>query len=44
MDNDDEMMVHVLMDEEAAIDAEEDENLANLACLLKIQLDKTAND
>ena len=41
MDNDDELMANLLMEEEADIEVEEEENLAILACLL--QAEEAAN-
>lgn len=43
MDNDDEAMALLLMEEEAEIDAEEDECMAILGCLAKLQADEDAN-
>ena len=43
MDSDDEMMAAMLLEEEDAIDAEEDENIAILSCLLRLQADEEAN-
>ena len=41
MDSDDELMVHLLMEEEGNTTADVDENLAIIACLL--QADDAAN-
>ena len=43
MDNDDEVMAHPLMKEDAYIAAGEEENMAILACLLQLQVDEAAN-
>ena len=43
MDNDDELMATLLMEEEADIEAEEEENMAILACLLQLQAEEAVN-
>ena len=43
MDIDDKLMVNLLMEEEADIEAEEEENLTILACLLQLQAEEAAN-
>ena len=43
MGNDDELMAHLLMEEEADITAEEEDNMAILACLLQLHANKAAN-
>ena len=43
MDNDDELMATLLMEEEADIEAEEEENMAILACLLQVQTEEATN-
>ena len=43
MDNDDELMASLLMEEEADIEAEEEENMTILACLLQLQAEEAAN-
>ena len=42
MDSDDELMATLLMEEEADIEAEEEENMAILACLLQLQAEEAA--
>ena len=43
MDSDDEVMAHLLMEEETDIAVEEEENMAILVCLLQLQADEAAN-
>ena len=43
MDNDDEMAMHLIMQEEDDIDAEEEESIAILACLAKMQIEEDTN-
>ena len=43
MDSDDELMATLLMEEEADIEAEEEENMAILACLVQLQAEEAAN-
>ena len=43
MDSNGELMVHMLMEQEANINGDEDEQLAILACLLLVQADEATN-
>ena len=43
MDSSDEMAMHLIMQEEDDINAEEDESIAILACLAKMQIEEHTN-
>ena len=43
MDIDDELAMHVIMQEEDDIDVEEDESIAIIACITKIQIEANTN-
>ena len=43
MDNDDEMAMHLIMQEEDDINAEGDESITILACLAKMQIEEDTN-